>query len=85
MGFGVPVEKWLRTSFDGACERLFSTSRLERFGLLSPAALGNGRFREWRAQDPLILWYAFALACWCEANLGDGPDALRELLHVTSS
>ncbi len=85
MGFGVPVEKWLRTSFDGACERLFSATRLERFGLLSPSALGHGRFREWRAQDPLILWYAFALACWCEANLGDGPDALRELLHVRSS
>jgi asparagine synthase (glutamine-hydrolysing) len=85
MGFGVPVEKWLRTSFDGACERLFSAPRLERFGLLSPSALGHGRFREWRAQDPLILWYAFALACWCEANLGDGPDALRELLHANKS
>jgi asparagine synthase (glutamine-hydrolysing) len=82
MGFGVPVERWLRTSFDGACERLFEKSRLERFGLLSPKELSAGRFRSWRDRDPLILWYAFALASWCEATLGEGPDALRDMFKV---
>ena len=79
-GFGVPVEKWLRGPFDGACERLFERSRLERYGILSPDALSEGRFREWVATDPMILWHVFALAAWCETNLGEGPDALRELL-----
>jgi hypothetical protein len=26
------------------------------------------------------VWHAFALAAWCEATLGEGPDALRELI-----
>jgi asparagine synthase (glutamine-hydrolysing) len=79
-GFGVPVEKWLRGPFDGACERLFDRSRLDRYGILSSAELGNGGFRKWIGVDPMVVWHAFALAAWCETNLGDGPDALRELL-----
>jgi asparagine synthase (glutamine-hydrolysing) len=79
-GFGVPVEKWLRGPFDRACERLFATSRLDRYGILSSATLGGGGFREWVKTDPLLVWHAFALAAWCEINLGDGPDALRGLL-----
>jgi asparagine synthase (glutamine-hydrolysing) len=80
MGFGVPVEKWLRGPFDGACERLFAPKRLDRYGILSSSELGNGGFRNWLATDPLVVWHAFALTAWCEANLGDGPQALRELL-----
>lgn len=79
-GFGVPVEKWLRGPFDPICERLFATDRLDRFGILSSAELGGGRFRRWVATDPVLVWHAFALAAWCEANLGDGPSALRDLL-----
>ena len=79
-GFGVPLEKWLRGPFDRACERLFEKSRLDRFGILSSDALSEGRFREWIRTDPIILWHVFALAAWCEATLGDGPDAIRELL-----
>ena len=79
-GFGVPVERWLRTSLDAACEKLFDTKRLERTGVLSARALGGGRFRSWTASDPQLLWHAFALAAWLEANHGDGPDAVRELL-----
>ncbi|MFO0678070.1 MAG: asparagine synthase (glutamine-hydrolyzing) [Polyangiaceae bacterium] len=79
-GFQVPVERWLRTVFDPACETLFERRRLERYGLLSTEALSNGRFRTWREHSPMILWNAFALASWCEANLGDGPDSLREIL-----
>lgn len=79
-GFGVPVERWLQTSLDGACEKLFDERRLERTGVLSSKALGGGRFRAWAASDPQILWHAFAMAAWLEANHGDGPEAVREML-----
>jgi asparagine synthase (glutamine-hydrolysing) len=82
-GFGVPVEKWLRGPFDGACQRLFDRSRLDRYGMLSSTELGDGGFRKWISVDPMIVWHAFALAAWCEANLGDGPGALRELLETS--
>ena len=82
-GFGVPVEKWLRGPLDLACVSLFEKSRLDRFGVLSSDALSGGRHREWVRRDPMVLWHALALASWCEANLGDGPDALRELLSAT--
>ena len=77
----MPVERWLRGPFDGACERLFERKRLERFGLLSPDELSNGGHRRWATTEPMVLWHAFALAAWCEVNLGDGPDATRELIE----
>jgi asparagine synthase (glutamine-hydrolysing) len=83
-GFGVPVEKWLRGPFDGVCQRLFDRSRLDRHGVLSSAELADGGFRKWISVDPMIVWHAFALAAWCEANLGGGPGALRELLEASS-
>lgn len=79
-GFGVPVEKWLRGPLDSACLRIFDARRLDRFGILSSGALSGGRHREWVRRDPMVLWHAFALAAWCEANLADGPGALRDLL-----
>jgi asparagine synthase (glutamine-hydrolysing) len=79
-GFGVPVEKWLRGPFDNACERLFERARLDRYGILSSDELSNGGFRRWIGDAPIVVWHAFALAAWCEATLGDGPGALRELL-----
>ena len=82
VGFGVPLEKWLRGPFDAACERLFEKKRLDNFGVLSSDALSNGRFREWVRTDPIIVWHVFALAAWCEATLGDGPDTIRELLST---
>ena len=82
-GFGVPVEKWLRGPFDGACQRLFDRGRLDRYGILSSAELGDGGFRKWIGVDPMIVWHAFALAAWCETNLGDGPGALRDLLETS--
>ncbi len=83
-GFGVPLQKWLSGPFDAACERLFARERLERFGILAPAELSDGGFRRWVADDPSIAWHAFALAAWCEATLGDGPEALRETLAPCS-
>lgn len=82
-GFGVPVEKWLRGRFRPACERLFSRDRLDHYGILASAELGNGGFRKWLATDPIVVWHAFALAVWCEANLGDGPDGVCELLAMS--
>ncbi|MBX3192219.1 MAG: asparagine synthase (glutamine-hydrolyzing) [Labilithrix sp.] len=79
-GFGVPVEAWLRGPFDRACVRLFEKSRIDRFGILSSDALSGGAFREWLRTDPMVLWHVLALAAWCETNLGDGPEVLRELL-----
>jgi asparagine synthase (glutamine-hydrolysing) len=80
-GFGVPVEKWLRGPFDHACAALFERRRIERYGVLSSASLSDGRYRDWVRSDPVIVWHAFALAAWLEINVGDGPDALRELLE----
>jgi asparagine synthase (glutamine-hydrolysing) len=79
-GFGVPVEKWLRGPFDKACARLFERERLDHFGVLSSGELSDGGFRRWLDINPLVVWHAFALAAWCEANHGAGPDALREML-----
>ncbi len=81
-GFGVPVEKWLRGPFDAACERLFARSVLDRYGILSSTELGDGGFRRWIGEAPMVVWHAFALAAWCEVNLGDGADALREMLST---
>jgi asparagine synthase (glutamine-hydrolysing) len=79
-GFNVPLQTWLRGPFDRACHRLFDKQRLDRFGILSSAELSGERLRQWIDSYPAIAWHAFALAAWCEATLGDGPDALRELL-----
>jgi asparagine synthase (glutamine-hydrolysing) len=81
-GFSVPIAEWLSGPFDSACERLFDRKRLDRYGILSSAELSNGGFRRWLAgADPSIVWHAFALAAWCEATLGEGPDALRDLVQ----
>lgn len=74
------VAAWLRGPFDAACTRLFAKDRLDSYGVLSSGALSDGRFREWLRADPNIVWHAFALAAWCEVNLGGGPDSLRELI-----
>lgn len=81
-GFGVPVESWLRGPFAPACERLFARARLERYGVLSSAELSGGALQKWLVTHPILVWHAFALAAWCEASLGDGPQALQELLTV---
>jgi asparagine synthase (glutamine-hydrolysing) len=83
-GFGVPVERWLAGPLDSACAQLFETRRLERHGILSPAALGDGGYRRWVASDPQLLWHVFALAAWLEATHGDGPDAVRAMLSTSA-
>ena len=75
-------KEWRAESIDGAAARLFETSRLDRYGVLSSDALGGGRFRQYIETDPLVLWHCFALASWCEISLGDGPEALRALIAV---
>ena len=74
----------MRGPFEAACEVLFDRTRLDRYGILSSAELSRGGFRKWVAgTDACIAWHAFALAAWCEAELGDGGDALREILSRT--
>jgi asparagine synthase (glutamine-hydrolysing) len=81
-GFAVPIQQWLSGPLAPACERLFEAKRLDRFGILSSDMLAQRGYRRWLAgADSWLVWHAFALAAWCEAVLGDGPDALRELLH----
>lgn len=80
-GFSVPMGRWLRGPFAGACRRLFARERLDRFGILSPDALSDGRHEQWLDQHVAVVWHAFALATWCESTLGDGPDTVRELLR----
>jgi asparagine synthase (glutamine-hydrolysing) len=78
-GFSVPVTKWLGGALNDACEYLFDRRRLDRFGILSSDELSDGRFQRWLQGDqPYVVWYAFAVAAWCEATLGDGPDSLRD-------
>jgi asparagine synthase (glutamine-hydrolysing) len=81
-GFVIPIRQWLTGPYANACERLFDKQRLDRFGILSSDALSNGAFQRWlNGPAPEIAWHAFALAAWCEATLGDGPDSLRQLLE----
>jgi asparagine synthase (glutamine-hydrolysing) len=77
-GFGVPVERWLRGPLQPACAKFFSKESIERFGILSPDLAND--WRSWAEKDPQILWNCFALAAWCEATLGDGPDAVRTIV-----
>ena len=81
-GFGVPVERWLRTSLAPACDWLFEPRRLARHGVLDPSSLNGPRREAWLRNDPMVVWHAFALAAWCEAHLGEGGDAVRERLRV---
>jgi asparagine synthase (glutamine-hydrolysing) len=80
-GFSVPVRTWLQGPLSAACDALFDKRRLDRFEILSAEQLSDGRHRQWLTdEEPYIVWYAFALSAWCEAVLGDGPDALREII-----
>ncbi len=83
-GFSVPLGRWLRGPFDGACRRIFSRERLDRFDLLSSDELSDGRHLRWLDRDPAVVWHAFALAAWCESTLGGGPDAVRDLIRGTA-
>lgn len=79
MGFGVPIESWLRGSLAPVCDELFSEARLAKHGLLDPAALAGGRWRAWAASEPRVTFSALALAAWLEVNEGSGAGGLLEL------
>jgi len=80
-GFNVPIEAWVRGPLASVCDELFATSRLDRYGLLSSTALGNGHWRSWASKQPQLLWHALALATWCEATLGDGEQSVRTMFR----
>jgi hypothetical protein len=58
----------MRGPLASECERAFDDKRLARTGVLDPRALGGGGWKQWRDRDPQVLWHAFALARWLEAN-----------------
>jgi asparagine synthase (glutamine-hydrolysing) len=75
-GFMVPVERWLRSALDGVCEELFSSARINRYGLLRSEAFAEGRWRDWARKEPQLLWHAFSLAAWCERTFESEASAL---------
>ncbi|MFO0658604.1 MAG: asparagine synthase (glutamine-hydrolyzing) [Polyangiaceae bacterium] len=81
-GFGVPVERWLQTWLAPVCDELFRKDLLDSHGLLSSAALSEGRWRTWAERDPQLLWHAFALAAWAytHENRSSRRASLRALM-----
>jgi asparagine synthase (glutamine-hydrolysing) len=79
-GFMVPVERWLRSTLKPMCDELFSTARLDRYGLLRSEALAEGRWRDWAFREPQLLWHAVALAAWCVRTF-ESTDSLRSLFE----
>lgn len=68
MGFGVPVEQWMRGPLEGECERVFERGALEKGGVLSARELGEGGWKRWRERDPQVLWHALVLGKWLEGH-----------------
>ena len=70
MGFGVPLEEWLRGSLRDWAEELLNVRRLREQGLLDPAPISkmwkehlNGT-RDWQ----FLLWDVLMLQAWWDAN-----------------
>jgi asparagine synthase (glutamine-hydrolysing) len=59
MGFGVPVEQWMRGPLETRCEELFDARGVRDSGVMT-----RFEWRTWLARDPQVLWHAFALAAW---------------------
>jgi asparagine synthase (glutamine-hydrolysing) len=62
MGFGVPVEQWMRGPLSSRCQELFSLQQLRKHSVLSDELAHQ--WRSWLARDPQVLWHGFALAEW---------------------
>jgi asparagine synthase (glutamine-hydrolysing) len=76
MGFGVPVDAWLKGPLKQWAGDLLSQSGLARTGLLNPAPIAakwdehqTGR-RNWQH----FLWNVLMFAAWHEANRTSGPS-----------
>lgn len=77
MGFGVPIDSWLRGPLRGWADALLSAERLSREGYLKPDAVQrlwqehlSGQ-RNWQYQ----LWNILMLQLWLEKNLTGKNDA----------
>lgn len=70
MGFGVPINEWLRGPLKDWADDLLSTDALNRHGLINPEPVQ----RKWREHLsgakswPLPLWSVLMLQSWCDAQ-----------------
>ena len=72
MGFGVPIDHWLRGPLRGWAEHLLDESRLRQQGLLNPAPIRE-RWKEHLSGTTnwaYPLWDVLMLNAWLEANPG---------------
>ena len=70
MGFGVPLDAWLRDGLKSWAEDLLSPARLQRQGLLNPAAVAAA----WRqmlnrgSRTASQIWSVLMLQTWLDAR-----------------
>jgi len=73
MGFGVPIDSWLRGPLKAWAEELLDESRLKREGYFNPAPIRAA----WRAHSSgdrnlqYNLWNVLMFQAWLEADTGD--------------
>jgi asparagine synthase (glutamine-hydrolysing) len=72
MGFGVPIDRWLRGPLRDWAEALLAESRLRAQGLLQPEPI-RARWQahvEERANWAYPLWNVLMLQAWIDGNAG---------------
>ncbi len=74
MGFGVPLEAWLRGTLRAWGEELLSEERLEREGYLDPKPIRDAWERHQRGEASLSarLWSVLMFQAWLEATRASG-------------
>ncbi len=68
MGFGVPIEDWLRGPLKDWAESLLSNQAIEEFGLIDPAPVQK-KWREYlsgRRNWQHLIWNILMLQAWCK-------------------
>jgi len=68
MGFGVPIDDWLRGPLKEWAEDLLAESALARFGLVEPAPV-RSKWRQHLSGErnwQYLLWDILMLQAWCE-------------------
>jgi len=79
MGFGVPIDRWLRGPLRGWAEDLLSRRRLEATGVFradAVEAIWRDHLEGRRSHAPQ-LWMVLMLEAWAESIRSDQRDAAR--------